>query len=118
MLFEQRSAKKAGLYHSDADDLLAHEGSFGGAAGGGGGGDGGEGGGAVERYAQTCYLFNPYTLLCCVSRTSTVMDNLLTAAFILALLKKNRVLACAFLAAAAYKVRRLTQQCLKTNRQF
>ncbi len=84
-----KQERNRGEYHEDAkEDLLMARGDV----------------ELMRRYSLVCFLFNPYSLFNCASRTSTVLDNLLMASFLHSFVSKRRVAACFFLALASYKV--------------
>ncbi len=78
---------QSGDYHEDAADLALDEDQL----------------AQASKYSQLAYLYNPYTLLCCVAQTSTPLDNLFLVLFLLFLVRRERLPACAALALASYK---------------
>lgn len=57
----------------------------------------------IPIYVAVAYLFNPYSVLNCVGQTTTVWSNLVLAAFLFALAKKQTFIACLFLALETQK---------------
>ncbi|XP_059081509.1 phosphatidylinositol glycan anchor biosynthesis class U protein-like [Tigriopus californicus] len=83
----QRQNEESDSYHKDAAELLLEQTAL----------------DSVDFTAQLSYLFNPFLILSSAGQTTTVFDNFFLALFLVAMLKKNRIGACLFLALAVYK---------------
>lgn len=83
----RRQEMESSQYHADAKELLLDPKAL----------------DRVDFTAQMAYLFNPYLILSSAGKTTTVFDNFFLALFLVAMMKKNRLGACLFLALAVYK---------------
>lgn len=84
-LVEQEQARAG--YHKEARPLLASISSV----------------ISTPRLMSVCYLLNPYVVLSCSARTSTVWTNLCLSLFLLSMVNCWQVLACVTLALATYQ---------------
>ena len=57
----------------------------------------------MEERSQLAYLFHPYLIGNCAAKTTTTISNLILVAFLLAMVKKKRTIACLLLALATYQ---------------
>ena len=82
-----KQTQEEAQYHQDAQDLILSQESV----------------DKIVYYSQMVYLFNPYTLLAGVAKTTSIFNNLSLSLFLYFMMKKQLIPATFFLALATYK---------------